>query len=198
MVDPLVGSDFAVSTSAINAIGVEQPTVCAGNNNWLVAWNDYTAGASVPQLAGAIVSPNGTVGNTFAISSPAGLPVPWRFQRIEAAFDGANWLVVWSDERQIGPGVRGAIVASDGALLGGTDFLIASTTGAVLEDPLVTYNGSSFVVVWSDTPPALSGGSQIHFVLVRQRRRRCRAGRQGQRIAHQSGAGISDRAAPVR
>jgi hypothetical protein len=56
VVDPLVGTDFAVSDSTNNQVGVDQPTVCAGNNNYLVAWTDYSAGDRDPdrQRLGAI------------------------------------------------------------------------------------------------------------------------------------------------
>ena len=166
VVDPLVGTDFAVSNSTNNMTGVEQPTVCAGNNNYLVAWNDYTAGPSAPQLVGAIVSQAGNVSAPFAISSNVGAPLPYRLQRIECAFDGANWLVVWSDERASGAGIRGAIVGSTGTLLGGNDFLISATTGNVTEDPLAAYNGTNYVVAWTDTPLNLAGGSQVFYSFV--------------------------------
>lgn len=166
VIDPLVGTDFAVSNEVGNATGVDQPTVCAGNNNYLVAWTDYTAGPALPQILGATVSQTGTVSTPFAISSNVGAPLPWRFQRIECAFDGSNWLVVWSDDQQASPGVRGAIVGSTGTLLGGTDFLISATTGNVTEDPLATYNGTNFVVAWSDTPQNLTGGSQVYYTFV--------------------------------
>ena len=166
VVDPLVGTDFAVSDSTTNTVGVDQPTVCAGNNNYLVAWTDYSAGAALPQIVGAIVTQTGSVSAPFGISSNVSRPLPWRFQRIECAFDGANWLVVWSDSQTAGPGVRGAIVGASGTLLGGTDFLISATSGNVSEDPLAAYNGTNFVVAWSDTPASLSGGSQVYYTFV--------------------------------
>src|SRR5579862_3370404 len=167
VVDPLVGTDFSVvDVSAKKKNSVDQPTVCAGINNYLVAWTDYSAGPSLPQVAGAVVTQSGVVSTPFAISNTVGVPLPWRFQRIECAFDGANWLVVWSDNRQAGVGVYGAIVGSTGTLLGGTDFLIAATTGNVTEDPLVTFNGANYVVAWTDTPPNLSNGSQVYFAFV--------------------------------
>ncbi len=166
VVDPLVGTDFAISDSTNNPVGVDQPTVCAGNNNYLVAWTDYSSGAALPQVVGAIVSQSGSVSAAFAISSNVSRPLPWRFQRIECAFDGANWLVVWADVQSASPGVRGAIVGASGTLLGGTDFLISATSGTVSEDPLAAYNGSNFVVAWTDTPASLSGGSQVYYTFV--------------------------------
>ena len=180
VVDPLVGTDFAVSNSLTNPVGVEQPTVCAGNNNFLVAWNDFSAGVSFPQLVGAIVTQAGSVSSAFAITSNVGRPLPWRLQRIECAFDGSNWLVAWSDDRTSGAGIRGAIIGNSGTLLGGTDFLISGTTGNVFEDPLVGYNGTNFVVAWTDTPLNAQGGSQVFFTFVNS------SGAVGQSVAVQS------------
>lgn len=164
VVDPLVGSDFAISPN--NPNGVSQSTVSAGTNNFLVAWVDYTAGKTTPVLVGSIVTASGKAGTPFAISNTVGVPLSWRLQRIEAAYDGSNWLVAWSDSRQAGPGIRGAIVGSNGAVLNGSDFLIAATSGAISEDPLVTFDGTNFIVSWTSTPPNQSGGSQVYYTRV--------------------------------
>ena len=167
VIDPLVGSDFAVSNPGNSANnGIDQPTVCAGSTNYLVAWTDYSAGPAFPQIVGAVVTQAGVSSTPFAISSNVGLPQPWRLQRIECAFDGANWLLVWADVRQAGVGIYGAIVGSTGTLFGGTDFLIAATTGNVTEDPLVSFNGTNYLVAWTDTPPSLLNGSQVYYTFV--------------------------------
>jgi PKD repeat protein len=165
VVDPLVGDEFVVSIPQTNPNFVEQPSVCAGNGNFLIAWNDYSAGVNLPQLYGAVATTN-SLTNPFAISNDVGLPLPWRYQRIEIAYDGTYWLVVWSDDRITNPGIHGALIAPNGTIFGGTDFLIATTTGNVLEDPLVTYNGTNFMVAWSDTPPSQTNGVQIRYAFL--------------------------------
>ena len=164
VVNPLVGADFNLSPDIPPRVG--SPTVSAGNSSFLVVWNDYRAGETLPQLYASIVSASGLASTSFPISSSVGLPVDFRLQRIETAFDGASWLVVWSDDRPTGPGIRGSIVSSVGDVLGGNDFLIASTPGTVTEDPLVVFNGIDFVVAWHSTPPSTPGGSQIFYTRV--------------------------------
>ena len=44
LVDPLVGGDFVISPD--NSVGVGPPTIAAGNTSYLVAWNDFSAGAA--------------------------------------------------------------------------------------------------------------------------------------------------------
>ena len=164
VVDPLVGGDFQISSD--NPVGVTQPTVAAGNNSFLVVWNDYRAGSSYPQLVASIVSQSGLASPEFAVSSGMGFPRDFRNQRIEAAFDGSNWLLVWSDDRAVGPGIRGCIISSLGAILDGNDFLIASTPGTVSEDPLVAFNGLDFVVAWQSPPTGAAGSSEIYYTRV--------------------------------
>jgi hypothetical protein len=164
VVDPLVGTDFLVSPD--NTVGVAPPTIAPGNNSFLVVWNDYRAGASLPQLFASIVSTSAIVSPDFPISSAVGLPWDCRFQRIQAAFDGSNWLVVWADDREVGPGIRGSIITPLGEVVGGNDFLIASTAGTVTEDPLVAFNGVDFVVSWLNVPTGVAGSSQVYYARV--------------------------------
>jgi PKD repeat protein len=164
-VDPLVGADFVVSASGADSI-LGGPAVCAGTNNFLVVWDDIT-NAGAPQLNGAIITSTGIVSSPLVISAATGFPQPYQFQRIEVAYDGtANWLVVYSDYRQVGPGIRGAIISNTGTLLGGSDFLIASTSGLTQEFPLCEFNGSDFVVAWTTTPVNQTSGSQINYTRV--------------------------------
>jgi len=164
VVDPLVGTDFLVSPN--NPTGIGPPTICAGNNSFLVAWTDYRDGSNLPRMYASIISTSGIVGADFPISSAVGFPRNYASQRIAAAFDGSNWLVVWADDREPGGGIRGALISSIGQVLGGNDFLIASTSGLVSELPLATHNGSDFVVAWHDVPSGVAGGSQIFFSRV--------------------------------
>lgn len=164
LVDPLVGGDFLLS--ADNTVGVGAPTVVAGNTSFLVIWNDYRDGVALPQLYASIVSQSGLPSPEFPISAAIGLPRDVRSQRIQAAFDGANWLVVWADDRAVGPGIRGSIISTTGVVLGGNDFLVSPTSAMINEDPLVSFNGIDYIVAWQDTPPRSSGGSQVHYTRV--------------------------------
>ncbi|MCY3019766.1 MAG: PKD domain-containing protein, partial [Planctomycetota bacterium] len=110
------------------------------------------------------VSASGVASAEFAISPAVGLPQDFRLQRIPAAFDGSNWLVVWSDDRAVGPGVRGCLISATGSP--SIDFLVASTPGTVVEDPLVAFDGSDFIVAWQSTPTGAAGGSQVYYARV--------------------------------
>jgi PKD repeat protein len=177
VVDPLVGGDFVVSPD--NPTGVGAPTVAAGVNNYLVVWDDFALGANAPQLLASIVTQTAVVSNPIILTPTTAAPLPYRFQRIESAFDGISWLVVWAQDTATGSSIHGAIISSGasatattntippvGTVLGGTDFNIAGTTGTVQEDPLVTFNGTDYLVAWTTGPAVGQSGSQIFYVRV--------------------------------
>jgi hypothetical protein len=131
-----------------------------------MVWHDQTQPNS-PRLMASMVAQNGTVSAPFAISAAVGKPQPMIRGRAQIAFDGSsNWLVVWSDDRSVGPGVHGAIVATNGTILGGSDFLIATTPGTIPEQPIVEFDGNNFVVAWMSTPAGSKSGSQIYFTHI--------------------------------
>ena len=177
-VDPLVGGgDFQISQD--NPYGVGPPAVAAGANNFLVVWDDLRAGVDSPQMMASVVTPSAIVSAPIALSGSSGAPRGYRFQRVEIAFDGTNWLVVWTQDEQAGAEIHGALVSAGtsgsnlfaGTLIGNTDFLIATTTGTVEEDPLVAFNGSDFVVAWTSGvttsgSSTTATGSQIYFTRV--------------------------------
>jgi hypothetical protein len=164
-IDPLVGADFQIAP--INGLGADSLTVAPGpSSNYLVVWNDYRDGASLPMLYGKIVTLSGLVSAEFAISDYEGLPDALGVQRVQAAHNGTDWLVVWSDYRSPGGGLRGAIINPLGALLGGRDFLIAKTSGKVAELPLVAFNGVDFVVGWHDLPAGKNQGTAVYAIRV--------------------------------
>ncbi|HEY3322648.1 MAG TPA: PKD domain-containing protein [Planctomycetota bacterium] len=164
--DSLVGNNLMLSSQYQNSDSIAPPTVAAGNNNFLVAWVDYGAGANAPVMGASIVSASGIASPPFAISTSAAKPRPFRQQRCEAAFDGTNWLVVWSDDGTWGGGIRAGIVTPTGTLLGGTDFAIFATQGLVEEDPLVAFNGIDYVVAWQDVSHPNNTGQQVYFTRV--------------------------------
>jgi hypothetical protein len=90
----------------------------------------------------------------LAVLDPDGIAIALgaNFQvDIDAAFDGTNTLVVWSDDRVQGegPGLYGARVGPDGQILDGTGFLIASND--LRNGPIkasVAFDGTNFLVTW--------------------------------------------------
>jgi hypothetical protein len=66
-----------------------------------------------------------------------------------AAFDGANYLVVWQDYRTGSNDIRGARVSSDGAMLDSAGFVVSQASKGQCV-PVVGFGGASFLVVWED------------------------------------------------
>jgi hypothetical protein len=82
-----------------------------------------------------------TVSGATTVTGPAARAVP------DTAFDGTNWLVVWSQPgSETGEDVYGRRVGGDGTALGGA-FPIATFPDDDTQ-PAVAWNGSNFLVVW--------------------------------------------------
>jgi hypothetical protein len=67
-----------------------------------------------------------------------------------AAFDGENYLVVWEDERSfVAADIYGARVRPDGTVVERVDVPISTAVGHQRE-PDVTFDGTNFLVTWTD------------------------------------------------
>jgi hypothetical protein len=119
------------------------PVVAAGGEIYLVVWQDYRA--ETYDIYGARIDADGNV------LDPDGFPIcmgGWWAETPHVAWDGENFLVVWSDDRDmISLDVYGTRVTPDGAVLDGSGFRISSETLRELT-PRATYNGSNYLVVW--------------------------------------------------
>ncbi|MDI1448264.1 hypothetical protein [Polyangium sp. 6x1] len=114
--------------------------------NWFVVWADSRKGGSV--VAGVRVSPAGDVLDASAILVATGQG-PVADPRV--AFDGKNYLVVWTDRRttQNQSDVYAARVTPAGAVLDPGGFPVA-TGGPSQESPSVASTGSAWLVAWID------------------------------------------------
>jgi phosphoribosylformylglycinamidine (FGAM) synthase PurS component len=134
---------------AISTLADEQryPVVSFDGANSLVVWQDYTNvsgyniyGARVSQ-AGEVLDPDGITISTAANRqySPA------------VSFDGTNYIVVWYDERSAPYrfDIYGARVSQAGEVLD-PDGIAISTAGSDQQYPAVSFDGSNFLVVWTD------------------------------------------------
>lgn len=127
------------------------PAVASDGTDYLVAWSDYRGGGPRgTDIYGRRVSAEGaTVGADFRISPPAAT-TPDTFPAV--AWDGAEYLVVWQDNRDgatRGQDVYGRRVSAAGAPLAAVR---VSPSAALGDDtrPAAEWNGTGYLVVWED------------------------------------------------
>ncbi|UCG42756.1 MAG: T9SS type A sorting domain-containing protein [candidate division WOR-3 bacterium] len=121
------------------------PAVAYGSNGYLAAWSDRRTGDTSDVFA-ARLRPDGTVLDTagIVVSSRPG------FQGEPAvAFDGTNYLVVWTDERDSVAGIYASRVTLGGEVLD-TAGIMVDTSESGLSSPAVAWNNANYLVVWSD------------------------------------------------
>jgi hypothetical protein len=103
---------------------------------------------AVAALAASVAVP--ASGDPFMVDTSI-IYVPMTDRQCEptAAFDGANYLVVWEDHRD-GVDVYGARVTPAGIVLDRTGLAISTAAGAQ-QSPVVAFDGTNYLVVWHDT-----------------------------------------------
>ena len=120
------------------------PDVAFDGTNYFVVWrdrrgnNDDVYGTRVT-VGGDVLDPDG-----IAISRVV-------LQQFEpaVAFDGANYLVVWTDERSISYDIYCARVTPGGTVLDSAGIAISCASGLQMS-PDVAFDGNCFLVVWQD------------------------------------------------
>ena len=132
-----------------NAAGDQSFPVARANSSgqWLVAWQDARGGSST-DIYGSRVSKTGT------ISDPSGIKISAAVRdqrRPTVASAGATWLVVWGDRRPTNGNsdIYGTRVTSTGSV-SNPNGVAVSTAAADQSNPQVAWNGTTFLVVWSD------------------------------------------------
>ena len=149
------------------------PAVAFDGTNYLVVWHDRrpVGATSQSSIYGARISPSGAIVDStkLAIVTTAGFN-----SYPDLAFDGENYLVVWSNALTSGidPAVstiHGARLNKDGMLLDGP----AESGGFMINAPLlgksnpkVTFNGQDYLIAWvvgsfPNDPPAGMRGAKV-------------------------------------
>jgi len=136
----LIGSRISIGRTG----GV--PAVAFDGTNFLMVWSDN---ASSPMLTiyGQFINRSGAkVGTPFPISKATANPHDFH----NVVFDGANYLVIWTDGRlatnqDTGPWyVYGQLVSKSGKLTGG-EIKISSAPGHY---PALAFDGTNYLVAW--------------------------------------------------
>jgi hypothetical protein len=135
-----------VSTAASSQTG---PAVAWNGTDFLVVWSDLRSGAAAPDIYGTRVSGAGSV------LDPAGIPISTAAGSQTApavAWNGTDFLVVWSDGRSgvTSPDIYGTRV-SGGGTVGDPAGVAISTAAFSQTAPAVAWNGTDFLVVWTDS-----------------------------------------------
>jgi len=128
--------------------GQYAPAIGFDGANFLVAWTDYRDG-NYSDIYGARVTPQGTVIDRYGfVISPTA-----RDQSSPVlGFDGANFLVAWTDYRSgVYSDIFGSRVTPGGAVLDPSGLSIARAAGGQCGPALgLGFDGENFLVVWED------------------------------------------------
>ncbi len=140
---PLPTGEFLIDTSGVHQ--QQYPGGAAGSEGYLVVWQDLRRG--VADICAA------RVGSSGAVLDPAGFVVsaaPYGQFRPAAAFDGINYLVVWTDGRgSTGYDIYAARVSPAGVVLDSGGIPV-STADDQQHYPAVVFDGSNYLVAWTD------------------------------------------------
>ncbi|MHB1462164.1 MAG: hypothetical protein ACYC1M_12840 [Armatimonadota bacterium] len=120
------------------------PLIAFDGNRYLMVWTD-NAIASNENIYGCFITPEGSPGATFAISTAVGNQVATGL-----AFDGTNYLVVWEDYRKSNEGsdIYGKLISPAGALVG-SEINICMFRYYQLGST-VAFDGTNYFVCWMD------------------------------------------------
>jgi hypothetical protein len=145
---------IAISMSANNQTGVD---MASDGTNSFVVWSDDRTTGDGGGLYGARVGPDGQIlddtGFLIAGAGAGNHPTD-----ASVAFDGRNYLVVWSESQE--QAIRAARVTRSGIVLGRFDIAVTADPDDVLRSPEVAFGGGGLLVVW--TSSAYRGGDYVY------------------------------------
>jgi hypothetical protein len=110
-----------------------------------VTWDYQAVGSGNGEVYGARVTEDGSV------LDPSGIPIATgpHYQRASAvAFDGANFMVAWTDGTDPGD-IYCARVSPNGTVLDPSGIPVSTAPGDQ-QAPAITFDGTNFLIVWQD------------------------------------------------
>jgi len=122
------------------------PAIVFDGARYFTVWSDYRDENT--DIYGARVTPSGTVLDPDGILLDYGYTSATQYAS-KAAFDGANFLVVWEDYRNDEGDIYGVRVTPNGVVLDPAGIPIATTPGEQYS-PAVAFDGTNYLVVWGD------------------------------------------------
>lgn len=126
------------------------PAITAGDSAFLITWMHYSkiGGMSERYLKYRIVD---TLGNKGTIGNITPLTSDDVFYQPSCAFDGTNYLVIWSVWNYGCPckTIKGQFVSQRGMLVG-SNFIIYETPDSIAQAPKIHYDGLYYWVVWDE------------------------------------------------
>lgn len=163
--DPVIGAEVIMTNGQVGVAAYIQktPAIAAnpGTGTYFAVWSDIRTAGSYDIFGARVSDATGVVldDTNFPIATAAGDQ-----NNPAVAFNGTQYLVVWSDRRDdalvAAADIYGQLVNADGTLAGGEIAIAADVAGAVADRPSVAAAGTGFVVTWQD---ARGGQSNIYF-----------------------------------
>jgi hypothetical protein len=138
----LGGAGFAIATGLNSQ---EEPAVGFGGSTFYVAWSEQDAGEQ-SAVHGTPVSTGGVVadpGGTLLSAAPDHQRTP------AVVFDGANFLVAWTDERSGPSDIYGTRVSPAGAVLDPDGIAISTAANDQFQVALASA-GTGAIATWTD------------------------------------------------
>lgn len=138
-----VGSPFPISDANIWFDGIK--VMAFGGGKYLVTYTrlinpSMGAGSNNRYIAGKMVSPDGSLGSEFRISTGYG-------DASDVAFDGANFFVVWCEDSG-DTEIRGRFVSPSG--VPGIEISVNNSAAPSDNPKSVAFDGSNYLVAWND------------------------------------------------
>ena len=150
----LLDREVVYTTASLNQL---TPAAASNGTTTLVVWSDARSGVS--DIYGTRLTPDGIV------LDPAGIAMSTAANAQTGpavACDGSGYLVVWADRRVDTSDIYATRVTADGRVLD-PDGIVVSAGTDFQGDPAVTFDGTNYVVVWSDMR---GGNSDIYGARV--------------------------------